>query len=351
MEEQDIIKLFDNILKTKSYKDLSKDLNVAIGTLKRWNEKREVPKSYIFDLMKLNGIQIDYSKFSYKDKDQFFTPPDTAIKCYKKFKEILELYNENDTLYNYIEPSAGSGNFLKILPSNRTIAFDIDPKNNNILKQDYLEWLPTNVDKKYIVFGNPPFGLRGQLALKFINHSYKFADFVCFILPQLFESDGKGAPRKRVNKYNLIYSEKIDNSSFLEPNGKEIKVNCIFQIWSKNLKNDKYNLNLAQVNKNIKIYSLSDGGTPSSTRNKKMLNKCDIYIPSTCYGKENMKYYESFETLPNRRGYGILFNNNKEEYIKIFKNIEWDKIAYLSTNSAYNLRTSQIIEAIENTKE
>ena len=185
------------------------------------------------------------------------------------------------------------------------------------------------MDKKYIVFGNPPFGLRGQLALKFINHSYKFADFVCFILPQLFESDGKGAPRKRVNKYNLIYSERIDNSSFLEPDGKEIKVNCIFQIWSKNLVNVDYNLNKREVNKNIKIYSLSDG-------------KCDIYIPSTCYGKENMKYYESFETLPNRRGYGVLFNNNKEEYIKIFKNIEWDKIAYLSTNSSYNLRTSTI---------
>ena len=36
---------------------------------------------------------------------------------------------------------------------------------------------------KYVVIGNPPFGLRGQLALKFINHSYDFADYVCFILP------------------------------------------------------------------------------------------------------------------------------------------------------------------------
>ena len=48
---------------------------------------------------------------------------------------------------------------------------DIEPKIENIDTQDYLSWLPSDKQKKYIVFGNPPFGLRGQLALKFINHS------------------------------------------------------------------------------------------------------------------------------------------------------------------------------------
>ena len=94
-------------------------------------------------------------------------------------------------------------------------------------------------DGKYIVFGNPPFGLRGHMALKFINHSYDFADYVCFILPQLFESDGKGVPRKRVKGYYLIYSKKVDNI-FYSPDNKEIKVNCIFQIWSKYHMNEKY---------------------------------------------------------------------------------------------------------------
>lgn len=51
----------------------------------------------------------------------------------------------------------------------------------------------------------------------------------------------------------------------------------------------------------MSVYSLSDGGTPSSIRNKKILNKCDIYLPSTCFGKDNMKYYDNFEELPNRK--------------------------------------------------
>lgn len=336
----DAIELYDNILREKSYQELSKELNVSVGTLKRWNKNRKVPPSYKFYLMKLNGIEIDYSLFSFKEKDQFFTPDGTARYCYKKFKEILELYNEKEDLYNYIEPSAGAGNILKILPLG-SLAFDIDPKAEKIKKQDFLEWMPSSDLHKYIVFGNPPFGLRGELALKFINHSSKFADYVCFILPQLFGSDGKGSPRKRVKGYNLIHSEEIDNK-FSDPDGREIKVNCIFQIWSKRFKNDKYEIK-KRSNEKIKIYSLSDGGTPSSTRNKRMLNKCDIYIPSTCYGKENMRYYESFEELPNRRGYGIKFKERIEENISKFKKIEWDVVAYLSTNSAYNLRSSEIV--------
>ena len=71
------------------------------------------------------------------------------------------------------------------------------------------------------------------------------------------------------------------------------------------------------TNNDIKIYSLSNGGTASTTRNKKMLNKCDVYLPSTCFGKENMKVYDSFEELPNKRGYGIILLNNKDNLIKI----------------------------------
>jgi len=187
--------------------------------------------------------------------------------------------------------------------------------------------------------GNPPFGLRGHLALRFINHS-EFADYVCFILPQLFESDGKGVPRKRVKGFNLIYSKKIV-SNFYEPDGDEIKINTIFQIWSKYHTNKKYDVK-ENTNTKLKIYSLSDGGTSSSTRNKKMINKCDIYLPSTCFGKENMKYYKLFEELPNRKGYGIVFYDDKKEMMKKMKSINWTKIAFKSTNSAYNLRSSQI---------
>lgn len=331
--------ILNKILENKSYSDVASEINVATGTVKRWSELKNVPKSYTFELLKLAKIDIDYSKFTYKEKDQFFTPITTAKYCYSKFLEVLKKYKDYED-YIYIEPSAGNGCFLKILPNDKRIGLDIEPNFSEIIKQDYLHWIPKE-NKKYVVIGNPPFGLRGQLALKFINHSSKFADYVCFILPQLFESDGKGVPRKRVVGLNLIHSEKLD-TDFQYPDGKNIKVQCIFQIWSKLHKNDTYTIKAVE-NNNIKIYSISNGGSPSTTRNKKMFYKCDAYLPSTCFGKENMKYFDSFDTLPRQQGYGIVFIKDKEENIEKFKSIDWSDVAFLSTNSAYNIRSSQIM--------
>jgi len=337
----DLYTILNKILESNTYSDIAREINVAIGTVQRWNELKKIPKSYTFELLKLAKIDIDYSKFNYKEKDQFFTPESTSKYCYSKFIEIIKKYNDSEKDYTFIEPSAGNGVFLKMFPEGRRIGLDIEPKFNEIQKQDYLDWEPIE-DKKYVVFGNPPFGLRGQLALKFINHSSKFADYVCFILPQLFESDGKGVPRKRVVGLNLIHSEKLD-TEFESPDGKNIKVQCIFQVWSKFHKNNSYVINKT-LNNNIKIYSLSDGGSPSTTRNKKMFYKCDAYIPSTCFGKDTMKYYDNFNKLPGKKGYGIVFIKDKEKNLEKFKNIDWSNVAFLSTNSAYNIRSSQITD-------
>jgi len=327
------------ILEKFKLKDLSIHLNVSTGTIVRWNTTG-IPKNYEFDILKLDGIKIDYSKYSSKQKDQFFTPAKTAKHCFERFCELIKQFDESPTDFKFIEPSAGDGNFLKVLPSD-TIAMDIEPKGPGIIEQDYLTWKPAT-SGDYVVFGNPPFGLRGHSALKFINHSYEFAEYVCFILPQLFESDGKGVPRKRVIGFNLIYSEKIE-TTFYEPDGNEVVINTIFQIWSKNHINTDLEIK-DFINDNLKIYSLSDGGTPGTTRNKKFIDKCDVYIPSTCFGKENMRCYDSFEDLPGKKGYGIVFTT--DDLIDVFKKIDLTEIAFLSTNSAYNLRSSQILRLI-----
>lgn len=340
-ESINLLSLLTNILKIKKINEVSNILNVANGTVKRWIDLKKVPSAYCFDLMKLANIPIDYSKFTSKEKDQFYTPKSTTEYCYRKTLEILTKHGDNENDYVFIEPSAGNGNFLKVLPSDRRIGIDVEPRNDEIIKCDYLTWNPEAENQRYIVIGNPPFGLRGQLALKFINHSQSFADYVCFILPQLFESDGKGVPRKRVIGYNLLHSEKI-NSVFYDPCNKEVKVECIFQVWSKHHTNSQYIIKTLD-DSIIKVYSLSDGGTPSSTRNKKMFYKCHAYLPSTCFGKDNMRYYSSFDELPKRRGYGIVFQKDIEKNINKCKKLHWDNIAFLSTNSAYNLRSSQII--------
>jgi hypothetical protein len=335
-KEETNMDLLEECLKVYSVQELSVKLNICVGTIRRWQELNDVPVQYTFDLHKILSREIDYSKYSSSSKDQFFTPSLISNRCWNTFKEIVKVDISD---YTFIEPSAGDGSFMKILPSG-SIGLDIEPRGENIIKQDYLTWTPSDRTKKYIAFGNPPFGLRGHLALNFINHSYEFADYVCFILPQLFESDGKGSPRKRVNGYNLIHSELL-SAMFYSPDNQEIKVNGVFQIWSKFTNNSKYDI-VKQSEEKMKVYSLSDGGSVSSTRNKNMIGKCDIYLPSTCFGKENMRLYSSFEELPGKKGYGVVFFKEKDEMISKAKKTDWSSVAFLSTNSAYNLRTSLV---------
>ena len=79
-----------------------------------------------------------------------------------------------------------------------------------------------------------------------------------------------------------------------------------------------------------------------------MHDKCHIFLPSTVFGKENMKWFSTFKKLPKQRGYGIFLKKDIKKYTDIVKkNIDWTENAFLSTNSAYNLRTSKILDAIK----
>jgi hypothetical protein len=331
--------LLKELLTKKTVKEVAADLLLAPGTVVRWLELASVPPHYHFDLLRLLGKKPKYWIYTAAQKDQFFTPDALVSHCWSILKEKIDIRS-----YTFVEPSAGDGAFLKVLPEG-SIGLDIEPRSPTVKKQDFLEWTPPA--GRYIVVGNPPFGLRGHLALHFLNHSATFADYACFILPQNFESDGKGAPRKRVVGYTLIHSEKVDGL-FHTPEASKVQINGVFQIWSRVSTNDSYAIQPPATDR-IKIYSLSDGGTVATTRNKKMLKACDLYLPSTCFGAEAMHAYPSFEELPGRKGYGVVFLKDKEVLVEKAKRIDWSSISFLSTNSALNLRTSLIYTALSGT--
>jgi hypothetical protein len=59
-----------------------------------------------------------------------------------------------------------------------------------------------------------------------------------------------------------------------------------------------------------------------------------------------MRVYKRFEDLPGRKGYGVVFfsdTDTKAAMIDKANAIEWAAVSFLSTNSAYNLRTSIIV--------
>ena len=330
----------------KDYSQLSEGiasfLGLHINTVNRWWSNKYIPVYYYNDLIRFcsqGGEKIG-------NKEQFYTTPKLASHCFNIFNKISSNLGINLDEYTFLEPSAGSGAFFDLMPTDRRIGLDISPSakaSKDITKIDYFDWVPP--DTKIVVIGNPPFGLRGHLALKFINKSVAFADLIGFILPQLFNSDGKGASQKRISPYlRLAHTEDLSGNSFLLPNGSLVNVRTIFQVWSR-ISHDKIRHTAKKTCRNyVSIYSLSNGGTSSSTRNVRMIDNCDIYLPSTCF--RGMKAYSDFNDLPNKRGYGIVIHNRKSEIYNILLNCKWENIAFRSTNGAFNLRVSLIEEVV-----
>lgn len=344
--------IYSELRNSYTLHEIASNLHLHSGTLKRWENTKNVPQNYIYDLNSMLDNKYEIPKQNHKSYDEYFTKTQIAKHCYNLFLNFVKKHSVDLSNYIFIEPSCGNGTFYRLMPKNRRIGIDLEFRGDEILKRNFLDFTPST--DKNIVLGNPPFGLRGNLALRFINHAAAFSDFVAFILPPLFDSDGKGSPKKRVKGLSLVYSEKLPLNSFVYPDKKEVEVATVFQIWvnDKLLKNKTLNIDFQEkktCKDYIKIYSLSDGGTPSSTRNKSMLNACDLYLPSTCFhSKTNpqMKVYNDFISLPNKRGYGIVILKEKEKVKAALLNIDWEAVSFLGTNSSRNLRTSLIEDAL-----
>jgi hypothetical protein len=171
--------------------------------------------------------QQDTGKFRKNTKDQYYTKFSVAKQC---VDQIVRLFPHTNS-YQWIEPSAGNGVFLRALPDSITdkLGIDIDPKSAEVQRADFLTWSPTDVVTR-VFFGNPPFGRQGSLAKSFIKHSATQADIIAFILPRSFvkPSMSKAFPLA----FHCVYTADIEKNAF-EVNQKEYDVPCVFQIWEK----------------------------------------------------------------------------------------------------------------------
>jgi hypothetical protein len=168
----------------------------------------------------------DTGKFRTNTKDQYYTKISVAKECVNSLLSKIPTASQ----YQWIEPSAGNGSFLKALPNGiQVIGIDLDPKIDTILKGDFLTWEPSSQAKR-VFFGNPPFGKQGSLAKSFIQHASKYADIIAFILPKSFVKPSMS--RAFPSKFHCILEKEVPKNSF-EVNAIEYDVPCVFQIWEK----------------------------------------------------------------------------------------------------------------------
>ena len=124
----------------------------------------------------------------------------------------------------YLEPSAGNGSFLAYLP--QFTAIDIKPEGSNIQAADFFTY-STPAD---ICIGNPPFGSRSAMAIKFFNHAAELCSIIAFILPVSFMK--WGVQKQLAAEWKLYDYFYIPENAFTD-NGKDYSVRCVFQIWTK----------------------------------------------------------------------------------------------------------------------
>jgi predicted RNA methylase len=173
--------------------------------------------------------------------DKYYTKPDTVVSCLQHVTNHIQINADEDLI---IEPSAGNGSFIPGIQSlTRHFTFyDVEPENEEIVKQDYLLYDPDHIKKEFHkihIIGNPPFGRQSSFAIKFIKKSCEFCDSISFILPKSFKKDSlkKTFPLH----FHLLFETDLPENSFLV-DGISHDVPCIFQIWEKK----SYNRDVAE---------------------------------------------------------------------------------------------------------
>jgi len=157
--------------------------------------------------------------------DQFFSAPETVDEILGTFEECINDLGIDLTQYTYIEPSAGDGCILERLPKERRIGIDLEPRHDEVISSDFLEWLPG--DGKYITLGNPPFGVRGDMIVKFVRHASKFSDVIGLGVPDYFKMD--------VDGMEMVCNKQLSDNKYRLVDGTEtpIPIRMHFQVWVK----------------------------------------------------------------------------------------------------------------------
>lgn len=239
------------------------------------------------------------------ENDKYYTPPDLAKYIVNKTQEIIG--KENIT--EYIEPSAGAGVFLDVFDNmgiTNYVAYDIEPEDDKgrIIKQDYL-----TVDLEYkkgrCVIGNPPFGNRNTLSVRFYKKSIELCDYISFILPISQYNNNQ-----QMYEFDLVYSKDLGLSYFTDRN-----IHCCFNIYKKN----NFKLN------DKPIYNFKDLIIKERRRtgNENIPDKYDYAI---CGWGASIGKEIDFEGQYANEKYIIINNKTyKEKIIDLIKNVDWIK--------------------------
>ncbi|MBU6348468.1 MAG: hypothetical protein KGQ38_07645 [Actinomycetales bacterium] len=164
-------------------------------------------------------------------KEQFYTPLHIAHWVVERV--ITELpQTKNQT---WLEPSAGSGSFLKALSTfgiSDVIAIDIEPAHPQVMSQDFFNWQSDRSD--LVAIGNPPFGRNNSLSIPFFNKCAQVSETIAFIVPRSWR---KWSVTNRLSlDFHCIVDEDLA-VNYVDVSGADVyaknNLRTCLQIWQK----------------------------------------------------------------------------------------------------------------------
>ena len=166
--------------------------------------------------------------------DQFYTRHEVAKDCWDMMvPTVTKLSGAAAADLFFVEPSAGDGAFFNLMPADKRLGVDIEPRGDGIQERDFLRYpyLEPGHDRRLTVaVGNPPYGHRGKVAKEFMRVALYFADTIAFILPVSF--NGFTMQTDIQSNLRLVLSHPLPAKSFRHPDGKAYAIQSAFQIWS-----------------------------------------------------------------------------------------------------------------------
>ena len=235
----------------------------------------------------------------------------------------------------FVEPSAGDGSFSDYFLEHECIidAYDIDPKKEYIMKQNFLqldiEKYKSN-KKRIHSIGNPPFGRQSSLAKKFIKKCALFSDTISFILPKSFrkESYKSAFPLN----FHLVEEYELTQNAFTI-DGQMHNVPCVFQVWIK--KNEHRYIEPKQIERGfqfvkkplVKDIEIGENGIPINRKNIFTENP-DFGIlraggGDTC-GRISVQWEDGIACYPEAWLFIKLDHKyDKDKFYEEYKKIDW----------------------------
>lgn len=268
--------------------------------------------------------------------DQFFTKGPVAERCWQLFQEVAK--PPPDAVF--VEPSAGGRAFYDLLPADRRLGFDLDPRfaRDGVAQADWLQLdrlMDCPVPPGAYVIGNPPFGYRGSLARKFIEQAFALeAAAVGFIIPaSAVQPCPKGC--------HEALRERLPAEIFQLPDGKPYDVDgTLFAVLRPGA--DPATGGDPGCASFLEIYYVSDA--PTRRCGHKHIPFCDCFLTDSWFGDVNPQPVRSFPELSYTAGYGIKFK--RRDLFDVLRAYDWRSVARRSPNGVWHINKDDIHRAV-----